>query len=104
MVGIDSTRRTDMKLTLMAAALLAAIVATPASAIPAGSGPGINGAATVLDPVAQVYGGHRSCEWGPIRGWHRHVGWRAFPVACAPAAAQPFRCWRDYFGIRHCRW
>ena len=93
-----------MKLKFIAAAVLATIVATPALALPAGPASGINDAAATLSTVEQVWGAHRSCEWGPARGWHRHVGLAAIPVPCAPAAAQPFRCWRDYFGVRHCRW
>jgi hypothetical protein len=57
------------------------------------------------DNLVQRTGGcHRSCEWGPARGWHRHVGARCIPVACAPRAAYPNRCWVDYRGVRHCRW
>jgi hypothetical protein len=102
MVGIDSTRRLSMKPNFIALAMFATLAATSASALPAA--PSLTGAAASLDSVEQVWGGHRSCEWGPVRGWHRHVGWAAIAVPCAPLAAQPFRCWRGYFGVRHCRW
>jgi hypothetical protein len=104
MVGIDSTRRASMKLNFIALAMFATLAATSASALPAGSASGLTGAAATLGSVEQVWGGHRSCEWGPVRGWHRHVGIAAIAVPCVPQAAQPFRCWRGYWGVRHCRW
>jgi hypothetical protein len=103
MDGIDRQRGVHMKRMLIAAALLATVVAAPASAVP-GSPAGLDQAASAIDNVEKVYGGHRSCEWGPVRGWHRHVGWAAVPVPCVPLAARPFRCWVDYWGVRRCRW
>ena len=93
-----------MKRLILAAALFVLAAAAPASAVPAGSAAGIGDAVAAIDNVEKTAGGHRSCEWGPVRGWHRHVGWAAVPVPCAPMAAQPFRCRVDYFGVRHCRW
>jgi len=54
--------------------------------------------------VQKTWGCHRSCEWGPDRGWHRHAGPACVPVACYPRAEYPDRCWVDWRGIRHCRW
>lgn len=85
-------------LTLAGAALAssigsAAFALSPAAGIDAG------------DNLVQKTGGcHRSCEWGPARGWHRHVGARCVPVHCAPRAANPNRCFVDRYGHRHCRW
>jgi hypothetical protein len=93
-----------MKRMFIAAALLVTLAAAPASAIPAGPAAGLDGAAAAIDNVEKVWGGHRSCEWGPVRGWHRHVGLGAAPVPCTPLAARPFRCWVDYWGVRRCRW
>ncbi|MDC7786809.1 hypothetical protein PQJ75_19865 [Rhodoplanes sp. TEM] len=59
--------------------------------------------ATPADAVVRVHGCHRSCEWGPGRGWHRH-GALCTPIACAPRAVYPGRCWVDRFGVRRCRW
>jgi hypothetical protein len=103
MVGIEQHKETHMKPNFIALAMFATLAASSASALPAGSASGLNGAAATLDTVEQVWGGHRSCEWGP-GGWHRHVGIAAIRVPCVPQAAQPFRCWRGYFGVRHCRW
>jgi hypothetical protein len=54
--------------------------------------------------VHKVHGCHRSCEWGPVFRWHRHVGAACAVVACVPLAPQPNRCWVDAWGVRHCSW
>ena len=54
--------------------------------------------------VEKAAGCHRSCEWGPVLGWHRHVGGYCRPIACVPRAAEPNRCWVDRWGERRCRW
>lgn len=65
------------------------------------------GSMDVAAPEGMVHktaGCHRSCEWGPVLGWHRHVGASCRPIACAPRAAEPDRCWIDRWGVRRCRW
>jgi hypothetical protein len=56
-----------------------------------------------LSDLHNVHACHRSCEFGPVRGWHRH-GAGCQPLACIPRAANPNRCFVDRFGVRHCRW
>lgn len=53
--------------------------------------------------AVKVHGCHRSCELGPVIGWHRH-GVYCRPIACAPLAPHPHRCWIDWAGVRHCVW
>jgi hypothetical protein len=88
---------------LAIAGLAAAAIAGASSA--AGAGPaGLNGARDAPGLVVKVHGCHRSCEWGPVLTWHRHVGPACHPVGCVPRAAYPNRCWVDWRGVRHCRW
>ncbi|MFN3625416.1 MAG: hypothetical protein ACK4TP_15295 [Hyphomicrobium sp.] len=61
-------------------------------------------AALVQAVPAEAHGCHRSCEWGPGRGFHRHVGPYCRPILCRPRAVYPGRCWVDGWGVRHCRW
>lgn len=76
--------------------------ATPSFASPVG---GLKGVTTSGESmVVKTHGCHRSCEWGPGRYWHRHIGAFCRPVRCVPRAAYPNRCWVDARGIRHCRW
>ena len=89
---------------LIAGPLLALAVsagASAASATPAGF-IGDPGAGESL--VTKTHGCHRSCEWGPVLRWHRHVGPACVPVGCLPRAAYPGRCWVDGWGVRRCRW
>jgi hypothetical protein len=80
--------------------------ATMAGASSAGAAPvgALTGAADTDSFVVKVHGCHRSCEWGPVLRWHRHIGPACRPVGCWPRAARPNRCWVDWRGIRHCRW
>jgi hypothetical protein len=55
------------------------------------------------ESVIAVHGCHRSCEFGPLAGWHRHGPFCA-PIACVPRAYYPGRCWVDWRGVRFCRW
>jgi hypothetical protein len=87
-----------------AVAIAAGFSLSGAQAAPAGAAAGMQRAAAEGDLVEKVHGGHRSCEWGVNLGWHRHVGIAARPVWCRPLAPQPFRCWVDYWGVRHCNW
>jgi hypothetical protein len=89
---------------LFAVAALAAAVLAGAS--PASSAPvaGLGGAGDADSLVVKVHGCHRSCEWGPVLRWHRHVGPYCRPIGCWPRAAYPHRCWVDGAGIRRCRW
>jgi len=84
-----------------ALALAVAAVATPATAAPVA---GLNGTGDADSLIVRVHGCHRSCEWGPVLRWHRHVGPSCRPVGCWPRAAHPGRCWVDWAGVRHCRW
>jgi hypothetical protein len=83
-------------------AIVLSLGMAPALAAPAGGVPdtGRTGAESL---VLKVHGCHRSCELGPA-GWHRHVGPYCARVACAPRAAQPFRCFVDRWGVRRCHW
>jgi hypothetical protein len=88
-----------MKRVSFAAATLAGIVCSSAvHALPVTTGLPAAGS-----PVVLVNGCHRSCEWGPGRGWHRH-GAACYPIRCVPRAANPGRCFVDRSGIRRCRW
>src|SRR5690606_27708449 len=84
--------------------LLSALVVTcglvsAAQALPANPvQPADSGAA-----ILKIHGCHRSCEWGAVRGWHRH-GLYCRPIACRPLAPRPNRCWVDWRGVRHCWW
>lgn len=89
------------RFSLAGLALVAATLASPASAAPTS---GFGSAASGENLVVKVHGCHRSCEWGSVRGWHRHVGVLCRPVRCVPRAAFPHRCWVDYRGVRRCRW
>lgn len=82
---------------LLAASVL--LGASAAQAFPAGPG----ALAVPPDAVVRVHGCHRSCEFGPALGWHRH-GALCRPIACAPRAVHPARCWVDRWGVRRCRW
>lgn len=95
-----------MKLVWMSvvATALSAFLAGGAQAAPVGDIGGVQRAATEGALLGLAHGGHRSCEWGPVLGWHRHVGIAAQPVPCKPLSPQPFRCWVDYWGVKHCRW
>jgi hypothetical protein len=92
-----------LKACLSAASLGLAIMgfAASANALPL-SGPADGIAAE--SQVVKVHGCHRSCEWGPVLRWHRHIGPACRPVACWPRAVNPRRCWVDAAGYRHCRW
>lgn len=57
---------------------------SPASAAPLGATPSTG--AGVEDVITKVHGYHRSCRWGPRRGWwHRHIGPHGRPVHCGRA-------------------
>ncbi len=88
---------------LMVAGLVLTTMAgtSSADAAPVGA---LTGAADTDSLVTKVHGCHRSCEWGPVMRWHRHIGPACRPVGCWPRAAYPNRCWVDWRGIRHCRW
>lgn len=75
--------------------------ASSANAAPLG---GMDGMGDAPNLVTQVHGCHRSCERGPVLGWHRHVGPACRPIGCWPRAANPNRCWVGRYGVRHCRW
>lgn len=74
--------------------------ASSANAAPLGAMDGIAGTQSL---VTKVHGCHRSCERGPVLGWHRH-GVACRPIACWPRAVRPHRCWIGRYGVRHCRW
>ncbi|RAI40964.1 hypothetical protein [Rhodoplanes roseus] len=83
------------RLLLTAVALLGTLGAAqafPAGAVPVGPD----------DDFVRVHGCHRSCEFGPARGWHRH-GALCTPIACVPMAVAPGRCFVDRWGVRRCR-
>lgn len=84
-------------ITTMACAVL--LMSTTAQALPAIPSSPADGNSAVI----QVHGCHRSCEWGPARGWHRHSA-ACVPIRCVPRAVNPGRCFVDRFGIRRCRW
>jgi len=89
-----------MRFASIATAMIAGMmIATTAQALPAGPGSPTAGSTMII----QVHGCHRSCEWGPSRGWHRH-GAACVPIRCIPRAANPGRCFVDRYGIRRCRW
>jgi len=87
-------------------ALIASVGVTTALAIPPAPLPAGAAKDTGADDglIQKVAGCHRSCEWGPVLRWHRHVGAACAPVGCVPIAPQPNRCWVDGWGVRHCRW
>lgn len=90
------------RLTMATLALaFTALATTTASAMPSA---GAGGIAAGESQVIKVHGCHRSCEWGAILRWHRHIGPACRPVGCLPRAPFPNRCWVDWQGIRHCRW
>lgn len=84
---------------ILAAAVLVVAVVSAAIAFPAA--PVVPG--TVGGRMTQVHGCHRSCEAGPVIGWHRH-GLLCRPIACVPLAPAQHRCWIDRAGVRRCRW
>lgn len=84
-------------------AMIFALGLGSALAAPAG-GPAAIGIDDEARLVHKTHGCHRSCEWGIGRGWHRHVGPACAPTWCSPQAKQPFRCWVDRYGVRHCLW
>jgi hypothetical protein len=90
--------------TLIAGPMLALALAAGASAATAAPGGMPKGAGTPESLVLKTFGCHRSCEWGPVLRWHRHVGPGCVPVGCYPRAPYPHRCWVDGWGARHCRW
>lgn len=87
------------------AAVAGLAIATLAGASSANAAPlgGMDGIADTPNLVTKVHGCHRSCERGPVLGWHRH-GVACRPIACSPRAVHPNRCWVDRRGYRHCRW
>jgi len=87
-------------------AMALGIGVTAALALPLGPSPADAPNVSRADDglIQKVHGCHRSCEWGPVFRWHRHAGAACRPVACAPLAPQPNRCWIDAWGARHCRW
>jgi hypothetical protein len=87
-----------LKTLALSAGLLVAAMATGASALP-----GVPMQAAGDGVLVKVHGCHRSCEHGPVLGWHRH-GAYCRPIACAPRAVFPGRCFVDRFGVRRCRW
>ena len=89
---------------LVAAAGLSVAMMVGASSVNAAPVGALTGAADTDSAIIKAHGCHRSCEWGPVLRWHRHVGPACAPVACWPRAANPNRCWVDWRGIRHCRW
>lgn len=78
---------------LIVAVVSAAIAIPAAPRVPANSG----------GQITKVHGCHRSCEAGPVIGWHRH-GLLCRPIACVPLAPVPHRCWIDWAGVRRCFW
>lgn len=78
--------------------ILAGIGATSAVALP-----GIPSKSPTASLVVPTAGCHRSCEYGPVLGWHRH-GAGCRPIACRPAAVYPNRCFVNRYGVRYCRW
>jgi len=90
--------------TLLAILALAAALIAGASLARAAPVAGLAGGGTAPELLVKVHGCHRSCEWGPVLRWHRHVGPACHVVGCWPRAAYPNRCWVDWHGVRHCRW
>lgn len=90
---------TNRAILTVAAVAVSSVLAGAAQALPASP---VQPAGSE-SAVQKVHGCHRSCEWGPVRGWHRH-GRLCRPIACVPLAPRPNRCWVDWLGIRHCRW
>jgi hypothetical protein len=78
--------------------LLVGGVLAVASAMPAAAAPLVptqypTRSASDAD-IVKVHGFHRSCRWGPRRGWwHRHVGPYGRPVHCGR-----YRYYRYYHG------
>jgi hypothetical protein len=60
------------------------LAAGAALALPGGQGLSEIGQGVSTEAlIEKVHGCHRSCQWGPGRGWwHRHVGPLCRPVAC----------------------
>jgi hypothetical protein len=94
--------------TLAAVVFVMAIVVSLSEVLAVPSGPGPIGAVKEGQAedglVQKLHGCHRSCERSAVLGWHRHVGLACVPVACAPRAPYPNRCWVDWRGVRYCRW
>jgi hypothetical protein len=88
-------------LAVPAVAVTLGLVSPPGLASPVGA---TRGASPPDGIVHKTAGCHRSCEWGPVLGWHRHVGDSCRPIACVPRAEEPGRCWVDRWGERRCRW
>lgn len=86
---------------LAAIAAVSAAVALPIAPLPADTS---RQAPSEDGLIQKAHACHRSCEWGPVLRWHRHVGRGCAVVACVPLAPQPNRCWVDAWGVRHCRW
>jgi len=84
---------------LTATGFLALSAISGASALPGSAAP----PAAPETLIQKAHACHRSCEWGPVLGWHRHVG-GCHPVACLPRAASPNRCFVNRYGQRICRW
>jgi hypothetical protein len=52
---------------------------------------------TETSDVLKVHGYHRSCRWGPRRGWwHRHVGPYGRPVPCGRVHRYHHPYYRSY--------
>ena len=70
------------------AAVAGLAIATLAGASSAYAAPlgGMDGIADTPNLVTKVHGCHRSCERGPVLGWHRHVG---RPAVRSPAGRGP---------------
>jgi hypothetical protein len=79
--------------------LLVGGVLAVASAMPAAAAPLVptqypTRSASDGSDIVKVHGFHRSCRWGPRRGWwHRHVGPYGRPVHCGR-----YRYYRYYHG------
>lgn len=84
---------------LTGVALAAALSLSPAHAF----SPLAAGRSQAESVVQQVHFRHRSCERG-LYGWHRHVGPYGVRMPCYPTAWNPYRCWVDRYGFRHCWW
>jgi len=90
--------------TLLALPVVALALGAGAFAATAAPGATPKDAGATDSLVHKAHGCHRSCEWGPVLRWHRHVGPGCSPIACWPRAVHPHRCWVDGWGVRRCRW
>jgi hypothetical protein len=92
---------TKMTFALLGAAMAAALCLSPAPAH--ALTPLAASAPEAGSTVQPVHFRHRSCERGRY-GWHRHVRPYGMRVSCYPRAWNPYRCFVDRYGHRHCWW